>query len=103
MGILTARSNSITEVERRVLLDVPWRTGAGVYRGVPGPGWGRGVRPTRSIVASAVFAAAAPRSDPRLLLLVEPLLYKPLLGDLLACGCGGLVVLGELRVAHLSY
>ena len=94
MGILIARSNSITEVERRVLLDVPWRTGAGV---------GRAVRPTRSIVASAVFAAAAPRSDPRLLLLVEPLLYKPLLGDLLACGCGGLVVLGELRVAHLPY
>jgi len=30
MGILIARSNSITEVERRVLLDVPWRTGAGV-------------------------------------------------------------------------
>lgn len=93
MGILIARSNSITEVERRVLLDVPWRTGAGV-----GP-----VGPTRSIVASAVFAAAAPRSDPRLLLLVEPLLYEPLLGDLLACGCGGLVVLGELRVAHLPY
>ena len=55
----------------------------------------------RSVVASAVFAAAAPRTDPRLLLLVEPLLHKPLLGDLLACGCGGLVVLGELRVAHL--
>ena len=31
MGILIARSNSITEVERRVLLDVPWRTGAGVW------------------------------------------------------------------------
>jgi hypothetical protein len=28
MGFLIARSNSITEVERRVLLDVPWRTGA---------------------------------------------------------------------------